>query len=181
MEKITLPEIKKILEEEGVSPDEVFGIAQLKESALMQGYIEERERKAAGGEFSHRERTDKKFVEESEKWKKEKEEKDKEIKKLKVTGAKRDATGLFTAKMKERKLDKKQISYIEKKQKDFEPEDLDNTDKEVDKFMDSSLEEYKEDAKIFGHKTEEPKGGEPKGGGEPGEGGSEGDNEFIPD
>ena len=180
MEKITLPEIKKLLEEEGISPDEVFGIAQLKESPSIRGYIEEKERKAAGGEFSHRERTDNKFKEESEKWKKEKEEKDKEIKELKIAGAKRDATGLFTTKMKERKLDKKQIGYIEKKQKDFEPEDLDNVDKEVDKFMDSSLDEFKEDAKIFGHKTEK-EGDEPKGGGEPGEGGETEDDELIPD
>jgi len=179
-EKITLPEIKKLLEEGGISPDELFSIAQLKESPSVQGYIEERERKAAGGEFSHRERTDKKFVEESEKWKKEKEEKDKKIKELEIKGAKRDATELFATKMKERKLDKKQIDYIEKKQKDFEPEDLDSVDKEVDKFMDSSLEEFKEDAKIFGHKIEK-QGDEPKGGGEPGEGGSEEEDEFIPD
>jgi len=180
VEKITLPEIKKLLEEEGISPDELFNIAQLKESPSMQGYIKEVERKAAGGEFLHRERTDKKFEEESEKWKKEKEEKDNKIKELEIKGAKRDATELFATKMKERKLDKKQIDYIEKKQKDFEPEDLDSVDKEVDKFMDSSLEEFKEDAKIFGHKIEK-QGDEPKGGSEPGEGGSEEDNEFIPD
>jgi len=46
--------------------------------------------------------------------------------------------------------------------------------------MDSSLNEFKEDAKIFGHKTEEKKE-ETKGGGEPGDGGSGEDNEFIPD
>jgi len=46
--------------------------------------------------------------------------------------------------------------------------------------MDTKLEEYKETAKIFGHKIEETKD-EPKGGGEPGKGGSEEDNELIPD
>jgi hypothetical protein len=181
MEKITLPEIKKLLEEEGISPDEVFGIAQLKESPSMQGYIEERERKAAGGEFSHRERTDKKFVEESEKWEKEKKEKDEEIKKLKIDGAKRDATELFSSKMKERKVDKQQEAFLKSKQSDFTPEDPEKLDKEVDTFLDVKVEEYNKTAKIFGRKTGEPKGGEPKGGGEPGEGGSSEEDEFIAD
>jgi len=46
--------------------------------------------------------------------------------------------------------------------------------------MDAKLEEYKETAKIFGHKIEEKKE-DVKGGGEPGEGGSDEDNELIPD
>ena len=179
-EKITLPEIKKLLKEEGISPDELFNIAQLKESPSMQGYIEERERKAAGGEFEHRERTDKKFVEESEKWKKEKEEKDKEIKELKIEGAKRDAIGLFEVKVKERKLDKECSAFLKLKQDNFTPEDPEALEKEVDKFLDNGVKEYGETAKVFGRKTEEKKE-ETKGGGEPGDGGSGEDNEFIPD
>ena len=101
------------------------------------------------------------------------------IKKLQVDGAKRDAVGLFTAKVKERKLDKPQSAYIELKQKEFSPEDPEKVDKEVDTFLDDKLKQYKVTAEIFGHETE--KEVEQKGGGESGEGGEKDDNSMIPD
>jgi len=181
METITIGEVKKLIEEEGISPSDIFGRDSLIDDPIVKGYVDEREKMASSGEYAHRKRTDVKFDESREEWEKEKKEKEEEIKKLKVEGAKRDATELFSSKIKERKVDKQQEAFLKSKQGDFLPEDLENLDKEVDKFMDTKLEEYKETAKIFGHKTDEPKGGESKGGGEPGEGGLSEDNELIPD
>ena len=180
-ETITIGEIKKLIEQEGISPSDIFGRDSLIDDPIVKGYVDEERKMASSGEYAHRKRTDAKFDEEKKDWEKDKTEKDEEIKKLKVEGAKRDATELFSSKIKERKLDKPQSEFLKSKQGDFSPEDLEALDKEVDKFMDAKLEEFKETAKIFGHKTEEPKGGEPKGGGEPGEGGSGEDNELIPD
>ena len=178
---ITVDEIKKLIGEEGISPSELFGRDALIDDPVVKGYVDETRKMASSGEYAHRKRTDEKFTESREEWEKEKKEKDEEIKKLKVEGAKKDATELFSSKIKERKLDKPQSEFLKSKQGDFLPEDLEALDKEVDKFMDAKLEEYKETAKIFGHKTEEKKGDEPKGGGEPGDGGSEEEDKLIPD
>jgi len=177
---ITIGEVKKLIEEEGISPSEIFGRDSLIDDPIVKGYVEEARKMASSGEYAHRKRTDEKFDESREEWEKEKEKKDEEIKKLKIEGGKRDATELFSSKIKERKVDKQQEAFLKSKQGDFLPEDLENLDKEVDKFMDTKLEEYKETAKIFGHKTDEKKD-ETKGGGEPGEGGSSEDDELIPD
>lgn len=177
---ITIGEVKKLIEEEGISPSEIFGRDSLIDDPIVKGYVEEAQKMASSGEYAHRKRTDEKFDESRGEWEKEKEKKDEEIKKLKVEGAKRDATELFSSKIKERKVDKQQEAFLKSKQGDFLPEDLENLDKEVDKFMDTKLEEYKETAKIFGQKVDEKKE-ETKGGGEPGEGGLSEDNELIPD
>jgi len=179
-ETITIGEIKKLVGEEGISPSEIFGRDSLIDDPIVKGYVDEERKMASSGEYAHRKRTDTKFDEEKKKWEDEKKAKDEEIKKLKTEGAKVKAADLFGTKIKERKLDDKQSKFLKSKQGDFLPEDLEALDKEVDKFMDNKLEEYKETAKIFGHKTEEKKE-DVKGGGEPGEGGSSEDNELIPD
>lgn len=176
----TISEIKDFVSKEGLDPSEVFGRDQLIDDPIIKGYVEEERKMASSGEYAHRKRTDEKFTEERTKWDDEKKKKDEEIKKLKTEGAKVKAADLFGTKVKERKLDDKQTKFVEAKKDNFTPDDLENLDKEVDKFMDVALEEYKETAKIFGHKTEK-KEEELKGGGEPGEGGSSEDNEFIPD
>jgi len=181
--KMNLEEVKTFIKEEGLDPSEVFSIEQLKDDAAMAAYVAEKEKIARSGEFAHRDRTDVKFKEESAKWEAEKKKKDEEIKKLKVKGAKTEATGLFDKKVKERKLDDKQTKFIKAKVEDFTPADLEKLDAEVDKFMDTLLEEYKSTAAIFGHKVKEEKEEtkeETKGGGEPVEGETEGDNPLIP-
>ena len=180
-ETITIDEIKKLIGEEGISPSEIFGRDALIDDPIVKGYVTEERKMASSGEYAHRKRTDEKFDKDKKEWDDEKKEKDDEIKKLKTKDAKRDAVDLFDKKIKERKLDDKQSKYIKAKQDDFLPEDLEAIDKEVDKFMDDKLEKYKEDAKIFGHETDEPKKNEPKGGGEPGEDGSSEDDDLIPD
>lgn len=176
----TLDEIKKFVSEEGVSPSEVFGRDSLIDDPIIKGYVDEERKMASSGEYAHRKRTDEKFDTEKKKWETEKKKVEDENKKLKTESAKVKAADLFSKKAKERKLDGKQTKFIEAKQPDFLPEDLENLDKEVDKFMDSRLEEFKKTAEIFGHKTEEKKE-DVKGGGEPGEGGPGEDSELIPD
>lgn len=178
---ITLAEVKKLIGEEGISPSEIFGRDSLIDDPVVKGYVDEREKMASSGEYAMRKRKEEGLDKDRKEWEEEKKKIEDENKKLKIDSAKVKATELFDTKIKERKLDKPQSEFLKSKQTDFLPEDLEAIDKEVDKYMDAKLEEYKETAKIFGHKTDEPKGSEPKGGGEPGEGGSKEDNEFIPD
>ena len=183
-EKITLGEIKEIIKAEKVSPDDLFGVEDLTTCPVVKGFVDSTVKELKGklsGEYDARKRVEKDVDKDKDERDEEVKKKDDEIKKLKIEGAKRDATELFSSKIKERKVDKQQEAFLKSKQSDFTPEDPEKLDKEVDAFMDANLEEYKATAKIFGHKTNEPKGGEPKGGGEPGEGGETEDNELIPD
>lgn len=182
-EKITLGEIKELIKAEKVSPSDLFGVEDLTTDPLVKGFVDStvKELKSKlSGEYEARKRVEKDMDKSKDETTDEMKEKDEEIKRLKIEGAKRDATELFSSKIKERKLDKQQEAFLKSKQGNFLPEDPEKLDKEVDGFMDTKLEEYKETAKIFGHKIEETKD-EPKGGGEPGKGGSEEDNELIPD
>ena len=182
-EKITLGEIKEIIKAEKVSPSDLFGVEDLTTDPVVKGFVDSTVKELKGklsGEYEARKRIEKGSKEEKEEVSDEMKEKDDEIKKLKVEGAKRDATELFSSKMKERKVDKQQEAFLKSKQSDFIPEDPENLDKEVDKFLDARVEEYGKTAKIFGQKVDKEKD-EPKGGGEPGEGGASEDNELIPD
>lgn len=181
-EKITQGEIKDIIKAEKVSPNDWFGVEELIADPIVKGFIDSTVKELKGklsGEYEARKRVEIKGGEEKNEASDEIKKKDDEIKKLKIKGAKRDATELFSSKMKDRKLNKQQEAFLKSKQGDFTPEDPDNLDKEVDKCLDKDLEEYNVTAKIFGHKIEKGKE-ETKGGSEPGEGGSD-ENDMIPD
>lgn len=174
----TIGEIKKFVSEEGVSPSEVFGRDSLVDDPIVKGFMKEEIKEATAGEYAHRKRTDEKFGEKEKEWEKEKEKLESKIKELHTESAKVKAADLFSTKAKERKLDDKQVKFIEKKKDSFNPEDPEKLEKEVDKFMDSALEEYKSTAEIFGIKEEDK---DKKGGSEPGDEGSDEENDLIPD
>ena len=180
---ITIDEMKNLIKEEKIKPSRLFGMDVLSEDPVIKGIVKEEVDNAITAEYTHRKRVGDRFDGDKEKWEEDKKKLEDENKKLKIESAKVKAADLFSTKAKERKLDDKQIKFIGTKQGDFTPQDVDELEKEVDKFMDKKLEEYKDTAKIFGHKTETKTetGTEPKGGSEPGEGGSDEDNELIPD
>ncbi len=181
-EKITLGEIKEIIKAEKVSPSDLLGVEDLTGDSVVKSFVDttviELKRKLSG-EYDARKRVEKDVGKDKDETSDEMKKKDDLIKKLQTDGAKRDAIGLFETKIKERKLDKQCSEFLKSKQGDFTPEDPEKLDKEVDAFMDSRVDEFKETAKIFGHKTE--KEIEQKGGGEAGTGGEKEDNELIPD
>ena len=182
-EKITLGEIKEIIKAEKVSPSDLFGVEDLMTDPLVKGFVDSTVKELKGklsGEYEARKRVEKDGDKDKDDATEEMKEKDERIKKLEIEGAKRDATELFSSKIKERKLGKQQEAFLKSKQDNFSPEDPEKLDKEVDTFLDKNVEEYNATAKIFGQKGDEKKD-EPKGGGEPGEGGSEEEDELIPD
>ena len=179
-ETITIAEIKSLIKEEKIKPSDLFNNDSLTDDPFVKGYVEDERKAASSGEYAHRKRTDTKFDTEREDWEKKDKAKDEKIKELKVKDAKREAVDLFATKIKERKLDGKIGKFIELKQDDFLPENLENVGKEVDKFMDDRVEEFNKTAKILGVKTEETKE-EEKPGSPPGEEKDEEDNSLIPD
>ncbi len=180
---ITIDEMKTLIKEEKIKPSRLYGMDDLAEDPVVKGISKE----AVQVELIHRKRLSSRFEDvdderekEKKDWEKEKKGKDDEIKKLKIKDAKRDATDLFATKIKERKFDKQQSQFIESKQSDFEPEDIEKLDKEVDAFMDDKVEEFKKTAKIFGVKTEKSKEDEIIGS-PPGSEEEEDENSLIPD
>ncbi len=180
-EKITLGEIKENIKAYKVTPSDLFGVEDLTTDPLVKGFVDStvKELKSKlSGEYEARKRVEKDVDTDKDDVSKQMKEKDDEIKKLKIEGAKRDATELFSSKIKERKLDDLTSKFLKSKQGDFLPEDPEKLEKEVDTFMDATIKECKETGKIFGVKEEKA---EQKGGGEAGEGGSEEEDELIPD
>jgi len=171
-EEMTLQEIKEFIKTEGLDPSEVFGQEQLLEDPTVIGYMEAEVKKTKGNEYNARQRNLSEYEEKTKKLEEKLKKFEDENKTLKTEGAKTKATDLFSTKAKERKLDEKQAKFIDMKKGNFVPEDLENVDKEVDKFMDTALEDYKKTAsEIFGIEEEEKTGLTP--GGEPGEEGVE--------
>ncbi len=136
-EVITVAEMKNLIKEEKIKPSDLFDNDSLTGDPFVKGFVKDAEKAASSGEYAHRKRTDTKFDSDRDDWEKEKKDKDEKIKKLEIKDAKREAVDLFTTKIKERKLDKQQSKFVESKQKDFVPEDTENLNKEVDKFLDN--------------------------------------------
>ena len=174
----TINEIRDFVDKEGINPSDIFGREKLTDDPVVKGYVEAERKEASAGEYAHRKRTDSKFDEERKKWEESEKKYQEEITGLKLGVAKIKAVDVFGKKLKERKLDDKQMKFIDSRREGFEPKNTEKLEEEVDLFLDNSLEEYKKTAEIFGieTKTQPLK----KAGSEPSEGASE-DASHIPD
>jgi len=167
-ETVTISQIKDLIKEEKIQPSILFGRDQLLDDPFIKGYVEEERKNASGGEYAHRKRTDEAFDKARKEWEDKEKKYQEDINKMKIDGAKVTAADLFSKKIKERKLEDKQAKFVDVKREAFEPQNVDELEKEVDAFLDTTLEDYKKTAKIFG--KEEKKEAGKTGGGEPGEG-----------
>jgi hypothetical protein len=176
-EKLTIGDIKEIIKAENLTPTDLFSLGALTEVPDIKDLIADREKEARKGEFIHRKRTDKKFDEEKEAWETKEKELQDQIGKLKPLAIQNQRDQLLSKAIKDRKLDEKESAFITKNISSFNPEDMENIERELDKFLDSQLDNYNELAKdVFGiEKKEEGKAGVAGAG----EGKTEG-NPFIP-
>lgn len=177
-ETITIDEMKNLIKEEKIKPSRLFGMEILAEDPVVKGLIKEEVGNAVTAEYTHRKRGYKRHEEEEEEFGKEKkkfeDEKKKfedEIQKLKVENAKKDIGGLFAKIKDERDLSEKQTKFIEPKLKDFEPEKIEDMEKELNSHVDDLIDELKTISKdVFGEESEDEedkKDKDKKGGGEP--------------
>jgi len=171
--RMTLKEIKVAIEEGGIQVDELYSMDEIGKNKTIQDHFQET------GNIKRYERLAEKFEKEEKKWADKEAEFETKIKGLGIESAKVKSNDLFEKKMKERKLDDKQVKFVKAKQPGFIPKVVDNLEKEVDEFMDDTLDEAKINAEIWGEKTDENT--ENKGGGEPGDENTEGDASYIPD
>jgi len=172
-EKMTLKEIKEAITEGRIQIDELYSMDEIGKNKAIQEHFQE------SGNIKRYERLEKKFEQSEKEWKDKEAKFETTIKEIGIEGAKIKANDLFSKKIKDRKLDDKQVKFITLKKSNFIPEDVENLEKEVDKFMDDTLDEQKTIDEIYGEKTEADTEG--KGGSEPGDEEGEGDASFIPD
>lgn len=150
MADITVGEIKALIKAEKMTPSDLFTLGDLSEDPSVMDLVKSEARTAAKGEYEHRKRTDKKFDEEREKWETEKKEFQATITTLKPKAIQNDRDAAFKTITEARKLDEKEVKFINRKLSGFTPEKVEDLDKELNTFVDTQLDDFKEYAKDMG-------------------------------
>ena len=166
MTEITIGQVKDLIKAENITPGQLFTLGALSEDPSVQDLIKSESRSAQKGEYEHRKRTDKKFDDEREKWETEKKELEGQIKTLKPKAIQNDRDASFKKITEARKLDEKEVKFINRKLGGFVPEKTEDMDKELDKFVDTQLDDFKAIAADMG--IELPKKDGADGGGDKG-------------
>jgi len=165
MEKITIDELKTLVKEEKIKPSDVFGVEVLTDDPAVVGFIDTEKKRAVSGEYAHRKRQEEAFDEKRKELEDFLRKKDEEISGLKLSAAKSKVGPLFEKIKLERKLDERQVKYIQPALDRFEPKEIANIEKELDAYVDEHVKEYSRVAKdVFGLSETKP---DKKGGAEP--------------
>jgi hypothetical protein len=123
--------------------DEIFG------DPLVQEIV----RDGKKGEYEHRRRTDEKFTEERAAWEKREKEYQAKIETANRGMLKIKAADSLKPAIEKRKLDEKQAAFVLANQSKFDPKNEDSLAGDVDKFLDSQLDEFKRFSEIVGIKA----------------------------
>ena len=156
--ELSLDDMKKVIKAESLKPGDLFSNADLSEDPSVKGLIDSAERRTKASFHDHNARTEEKIEDVRKELGKEKEDLEKENKDLKKQVAKTKVDTLFEDAKKDRKLTEKQVKFLEKKTKKFEPEDPEKLEAEFSSFLDDHIKEFKSiAADVFGEKEEKEK------------------------
>jgi hypothetical protein len=145
---MTLDEIKTAIKEGRYRLSDVFGDDEISKDPSVLRIV----RGETQAEFEHRTRTDKKFDEERVKWEKEKKALEDQVKTADQKGLKSDAVEKLKDIISQRKLDEKQVKFVQKDFPKFAPTTGDTLIKDLNKFVDDQITEYDQAAELFGVK-----------------------------
>jgi len=145
---MTLDEIKTAIKEGRYRLSDVFGDDEISKDPSVLRLV----RGETQAEFEHRTRTDKKFDEERAKWEKEKKALEDQVKTADQKGLKSEAVERLKDVISQRKLDEKQVKFVQKDFPKFAPTTGDALIKDLNKFVDDQLTEYDQAAELFGVK-----------------------------
>lgn len=145
---MTLDEIKTAIKEGRYRLSDCYGDDEISKDPSVLRIV----RGETQAEFEHRTRTDKKFDEERAKWEKEKKALEDQVKAADQKGLKSDAVERLKDIISQRKLDEKQVKFVQKDFTKFVPTTGDALIKDLNKFVDDQLIEYDQAAELFGVK-----------------------------
>jgi hypothetical protein len=148
--EITIDEIKNIIKAENIAPGDLYTFGALSEDSSVKELVKTESKKAGMGEYKHRERTDKAFDKAREDWDKEKADLQNIINALKPIATKTQRNDLFSKIKETRKLEEREIKFIEKKLDGFVPDKPEDLEKELNTFVDGQLDDFKAYAEIYG-------------------------------
>lgn len=156
--EITIEDVKAFLKAEKVTPSDLFGAEALADDPAVKGLVRSEIKEAVTGEYAHRKRTEEGF----DKTRKELEERLKaqeaEVGRLKLEAAKSQLAPLFEKQKTERKLDERQVKFLQIRLPKFAPAKVEDLEKEFNSFLDDGIDEYGKIAKELG--LESSTGGE---------------------
>lgn len=164
VDKITISDVRTFIKAENVKPSDIFSLADLTDDSTIQGFVEQEKKKAGMGEYVHRERMNEAFDKAREKWENEKAELEKKLKEKDSLIAKSSVGTLFEKMKEKRKLDEKELKFIEKKLAKFEPKEAEKIEDELNAYVDDLVDEFAEIRKdVFEEEAEGGEGGEKEG------------------
>lgn len=153
-EDLTLDDIKAYVKSKNVNPTEIYSLGELTDHSEVKEVIAEAKKTARKAEYEHRKRTDDKFDKTKEEWEKEKDTILAENLKLKADLAKGGVSELFNTAKASRKLDGKEITFIEKRLTKFDLKDPEKIKEEFDSFLDQQIDDYSDALTALGLKRE---------------------------
>lgn len=188
VEKITLDELKTLVKDQSIKPSDIFSHEQLVEDPFVKGFANSKVQERIGGEFEHRKKTEEKLEAKEKEWTDEKKKLEDKITDLTKKASTSQVQTLFDQAKEKRELSEQQVKFIEKRLKNFAPESLETIEKDLDKHLDSELDEFKEYAQTFGieegekeeKKEKETKEEKPKIKADTKKGSDDVDNPFLP-
>jgi len=181
---MTLEEIRQAIQEGKLRPSDVFDADVLSADPVVKEQTKEKVRNATGYDMRKYEELSDAKAELERKLKDSLQElktRDEKIRTLTLESAKSQVGSLFAKQKESRKLDEKQVAYIEARLPGFTVQDPEKMEKELNAYLDAKLDQYAKDAKVFGVGEGGGNGKEEKGSGnEPGknEGGG-GEDKYV--
>lgn len=148
---ITIEDVKSFLKAEKTKPSDLFGAEDLTEDPAVKGFVETEKRRAVAGEYAHRKRTEEGFDTTKKEFEDKIKERDVKIRALEINAAKAQVGTLFEKQKGERKLDEKQVKFVQSRLPKFTPTKVEDLEKEFNLHLDAEIDEYKRIAKdVFG-------------------------------
>ena len=156
---MTLADLKKAIQESKLQPSDVFGQEALAGDPAIKEHVQEKISNARGYDIRKFETLTEKKMELEQKLKDAEAkivEAEKETGVLKLETAKTKTSSLFDTQKTERKLDEKQVEYIQNRLGGFTPQKVEDLEKEFNTFLDDQIKSFKADAKVFGIEVKTP-------------------------
>jgi hypothetical protein len=164
---ITRDQLKELIKSEEIKPSDLFGSEALTEDPTVKGFVAAEIKRAVAGEYSHRKRDEEGSLKVKAELEEKLKAKDDELRKLQIEAAKVKVGSLFEKQKTERKLDERQVKFIQSRLAKFEPIKIEDLEKEFNLHLDGEIEEYKRISKdVFGIEEQ------PTGDGKAGDGGT---------
>lgn len=148
--EITLEDVRAYVRAERCKPSDLFGEEELTADSAVKTYIKTEIKAGVDKHYAYRKDTEEALDKAKKEFDVKIKERDIELQKLKLETAKGQVAPLFEKQKETRKLDEKQIKFIQVRLPKFMPQKPEELEKEFNAYLDSELDEYGKLAKELG-------------------------------